>query len=130
MLKEKEDAWKEIVALNKEWHRGNPGLEEEFYRTYCNLFDIFELYVKMYRLVGKSYIWVKYLQKQRNKATLKKYEEIISEMKRLIADMKAVEQELKDHKPPVQFKYQFLAMMNPERLRVYYEDVESILQGL
>jgi hypothetical protein len=43
-------------------------------------------------------------------------------------DMKAVEQELKYHKPPVQFTYQFLAMMNPERLRVYYEDVESILQ--
>jgi hypothetical protein len=130
MLKEKEDAWQEIVSLNKEWHSRNPGLEEEFYLTCCALFDIFELYVKMYRLVGKSYIWVKYLQKQGEKATLKKHGEIIDELKGLITDMKAVERELKDHKPPARFKYQFLAMMNPERIRVYYEDVESMLQKL
>jgi hypothetical protein len=130
MLNEKEEAYRDIKLLNKEWHSRNPGLEEDFYQTYCGLFDIFELFVKQYRLVGKSYIWIKYLQKQGKSTTLKPRGEIIAEAKSLVADMKTVEQELKNHKPPVQFKYQFLAMMNSERLRVYYEDVESILSAL
>ncbi|GHT68417.1 hypothetical protein FACS1894110_15900 [Spirochaetia bacterium] len=130
MLNEKEEAYREIIELNKQWHSRNPGLKDEVYHTYCGLFDIFELFVKMFRLVGKSYVYIKYLQLHGKNPTLMSREGLIGEIKKLIGEMKTVEQELKDHKAPVQFKYQFLAMMNPERLRVYYEDVEAVLATL
>jgi hypothetical protein len=130
MCKEKDEAYNEIIALNKQWHSHNPGLREEVYQTYSRQFDIFELYVKMYRQVGKSYVFIKYLQIHKEHQTLMSRDLIVAEIKDLIADMKKTEQELKDFKAPEQFKYQFLAMMNPERLRVYYEDVEQILAGL
>ncbi|MGE4465211.1 MAG: hypothetical protein AB7D32_09570 [Sphaerochaeta sp.] len=130
MLKEKNEAYEEIQTLNEQWHERNPGLKDEIYGEYSNLFDIYELYVKMYRLVGRSYVWVKYLQAHGRKCTMKPYDAIMAEERALVAEMITVEKELTDQKVPDNFKYPYLAMMNPERLRVYREDVQHYLDSI
>lgn len=128
MLKEKDEAYDEIIALNKQWHEKNPGLKAEIYDRYCGLFDIYELYVKMYRLVGHAYVWVKYLQKH-TKYTLATKDQIIEKEQKLIDQMLEVEQELKAFKTPKNFEYPFLAMMNPDRLRCFREDIQDFIKS-
>ena len=130
MLAEKDSAYKEIKKLNTEWHRKNPGLTDEAYEELSKLFDIFELYVNMYRLVGTSYILIKHLQKTDSSNLIMPRETIINNEKKLIKNMKELEEKLQDFQPPFRFRYPYLAMMNPERLRVYREDVEHYIANL
>ena len=53
--------------------------------------------------------------------------EILEEELRLIGEMKETEKALAGFQPPFRFRYPYLAMMNPERLRVYREDIEDYI---
>lgn len=127
MLDEKDEAYSEIQELNRQWHSGNPGLSEDMYNEYCVLFDMYELYVRMYRLVGRSYILIKHLQKNSGEGLIMGRGEILEEELRLIGEMKETEKALAGFQPPFRFRYPYLAMMNPERLRVYREDIEDYI---
>ena len=125
MLKEKDDALEGVEKVAAKWHSGNPGLKDEVYEEYGKLFDIYVLYVRMYRLVGHAYIWVKYLEKNGDGCRLKDRSGILEEERRLVGEMKKMEKELAEADVPFRFRYPYLAMMNPERLRCFREDIEN-----
>lgn len=128
MLDEKDESLTGVLELKKIWDQPNPGFTDVFYEEMKQLFDVYVLYVKMFRLVGKSYVTVKYCEKNNiAKEQPKKYKECMDNVKAMVPEMKDLEKELDNIQVPLRFKYPTLAMMNPERLRVYREDVEKYL---
>lgn len=132
MMDEKDEALKEVLEANRLWKEGgNPGFADSFYDDMCKLFDLYVDYVKLFRMVGHSYVIYKYCQKNDiRKKDPEAFKSYMEREKELVEEMKAFEVKCQSFDVPFRFKYPTLAMMNPERLRVYREDVENYLASI
>jgi hypothetical protein len=127
MLDEKDRALEEVLEVARLWRQGgNPGFAEAFYDEMCRLFDLYVDYVRLFRLVGHSYVIYKYCEKNGLRENDPEgFRAWMDRERQLVSEMRELEAKCQSFDVPFRFRYPTLAMMNPERLRVYREDVEN-----
>ena len=132
MLDEKDEALAEIEVLAQQWNESNPGFDPVFHSEVGQLFDVYVKYVRLFRLVGHSYVLAKYMQKSGKKVCGDGSGSIVDREKVLVNEMKTLEKELEvlPGTLPLRFRYPTLAMMNCDRLRAYREDVQEYLKTI
>jgi hypothetical protein len=129
MLDEKDQAVAEIEELCQKVNAGNPGLKHEFYETLVGQFDIYRVYVKMFQLVGHSYVLIKYLQENGPNAELSTGKPLVATIQSTLTNLKAYEEYLKNYEIPV-FKYPAELLISAERVHYFREDAERVFESL
>ena len=131
MLSEKDEALEEVKEIYRLWTKdGNPGFNDTFYAEMSQLFALYIKYVELFCVVGHSYVIYKYCQKNNvSENSPEEFSTLLDRQKSLVSDMKALEEDLQSFDVPFRFQYPVLAMMNPERLRVFREDVEQYIES-
>jgi hypothetical protein len=129
MLEERDQGVQEVNELLCQWSKENPGLKASVHAEIQQLFGYFTVYMRMYALVGKAYIYVKYLQEHGKKATLEPFTRIMEHLGSLVEQMVALEEEIMKMPTPI-LAYPTRCIISSERLRVFREDVQRIMPQL
>lgn len=125
MLNEKNEAVEQVKALSSKVAAGNPGLKREFYKTLVGQFEIYSVYVKVFRLVAHCYVLIKYMQENGKEAELPGGECLVERIRTTLADLRACEENLRSYQMPV-FEYPGRLLISPERLHYFREDAERV----
>jgi hypothetical protein len=128
-LAEKDQAVEAIKELCKRLRDSNPGLKPDVYKNFTEQFDIFEKYVKMFYLVGRSYILIKYLQEKGKTAKLYSYSSLIEMIQSTLSELKALEDQFRIYSYSI-FKYPATSLLSVERIRCFREDTQRVLQSI
>lgn len=92
-------------------------------------FDIYRVYVKMFQLVGHSYVLIKYLQENGPNAELSTGKPLVATIQSTLTNLKAYEEYLKNYEIPV-FKYPAELLISAERVHYFREDAERVFESL
>lgn len=140
ILESREQALAEVTVLRAEVEKGCPGLAETFLDLLKTRYEIFQLYVKGYAAIGRSFILARYLQEKRSGRTAKSggsllhigpaagngssfEEDATKQLLAEIARIDAIVEEYRLFYDTTEHEHAAYMLLSPERLLSFRDDV-------
>lgn len=129
LLEEKDEALRLVRKLLKEAGKGNGAITEEGNKYFVDWFEIFERYVRAFRLAAQSIFLTKHSLNERKDGKDGTSKEIEAMRDQRIEELLELAAELEEFAKSTSFQFRVYALLDPDRLRALHYDLCRRLSG-